>query len=62
MEIRPRQPSTKGAPDVFTGDVWIDVIARGEEPSRVRVNVVRFGPVARNAWHAHADGQTIHVT
>ena len=62
MEIRPKLPSTKGGPDVFTGDVWIDVIARGEEPSRVRVNVVRFAPGARNAWHAHAVGQTIHVT
>jgi quercetin dioxygenase-like cupin family protein len=62
MEIRSRQPSAKGAPDVFTGDVWIDIIARGEEPSRVRVNVVRFAPSARNAWHAHAVGQTIHVT
>ena len=62
MEIRPKLPSTKGGPDVFTGDVWIDVIARGEEPSRVRVNMVRFAPGARNAWHAHAVGQTIHVT
>jgi quercetin dioxygenase-like cupin family protein len=28
----------------------------------VRVNVVRFAPGARNAWHAHAVGQTVHVT
>ena len=62
MEIRPKLPSTKGAPAVFTGEVWIDVIVRGEEPSRVRVSVVRFAPGARNAWHAHAVGQTIHVT
>jgi len=26
------------------------------------VNVVRFAPGARNAWHAHAVGQTVHVT
>ena len=62
MRIRPTVPSTKGGPDIFSGDVWIDVIARGEEPSRVRVNVVRFAPGARNAWHAHAVGQTLHVT
>jgi quercetin dioxygenase-like cupin family protein len=62
MQIRPKQPSAKGSSDVFTGDVWLDVIARGEEPSRVRVNVVRFAPGARNAWHAHAVGQTLHVT
>jgi quercetin dioxygenase-like cupin family protein len=24
--------------------------------------VVRFAPAARNAWHSHAVGQTLHVT
>jgi quercetin dioxygenase-like cupin family protein len=62
MEIQPKQPSAKGGADMFTGDVWLDVIARGEEPSRIRVSVVRFAPGARNAWHAHAVGQTLHVT
>jgi quercetin dioxygenase-like cupin family protein len=28
----------------------------------MRVNVVRFAPGARNAWHSHALGQTLHVT
>ena len=28
----------------------------------MRVNVVRFAPRARNAWHMHAVGQTLHVT
>ena len=62
MQHRPKQPTVKAPPDTFTGDAWYDVIARGEEPSRVRVNVVRFAPGARNAWHAHAVGQTVHVT
>jgi quercetin dioxygenase-like cupin family protein len=62
MEIRPIQPSTKGGADMFTGDVWLDVIVRGEEPSRVRASLVHFAPGARNAWHAHAMGQTLHVT
>jgi quercetin dioxygenase-like cupin family protein len=62
MHIQPKQPTAKGGPDIFTGDAWIDVIARGEEPSRVRVSVVRFAPGTRNAWHAHAVGQTVHVT
>jgi quercetin dioxygenase-like cupin family protein len=62
MQIRSARPTTKGGPDRFHGDVWLDVIAEGEEPSRVRVSVVRFAPGARNAWHAHAVGQTIHVT
>ena len=62
MEIQPKLPSAKGGADMFTGDVWLDVIARGEEPSRVRVSVVRFAPGSRNAWHAHAVGQTLYVT
>ena len=62
MEIRRKPQTTKGGSDIFTGDAWIDVIVRGEPSSRVRVNVVRFAPGARNAWHAHSDGQTLHVT
>ena len=62
MEIQPKQPSTKGPAEMFTGDVWFDVIAKGEEPSRMRVNTVRFSPGARTAWHSHAVGQTLHVT
>ncbi len=62
MEVRPNRPSAKGPAEWFTGDVWIDAIARGEEPSRVRVSAVRFTPGARTAWHSHALGQTLHVT
>ena len=61
MEKVPAQPTTKAPAERFTGDVWVDVIARGEPPSRVRVNVVRLAPGARNAWHAHALGQTLRV-
>jgi quercetin dioxygenase-like cupin family protein len=62
MEIQPKRPSTKGSAERFIGDVWIDPLASGEEPSRIRVSLVRFAPGARNAWHAHAVGQTLHVT
>jgi quercetin dioxygenase-like cupin family protein len=62
MEIVLKQPSAKGPAAWFTGDVWIDAIARGEEPSRVRVSAVRFAPGARTAWHSHALGQTLCVT
>jgi len=62
MEVQPKPPSGKGPADWFTGDVWIDAIARGEEPSRVRVSAVRFTPGARTAWHSHARGQTLYVT
>jgi quercetin dioxygenase-like cupin family protein len=62
MEIQPSRSTEKASADRFIGDAWIDRIASGEDPSRVRVNVVRFAPGARNAWHSHAVGQTVHVT
>lgn len=62
MELLNKGPSTKGPAERFTGDVWFDVIARGEGESRIRVNVVRFAPGARTAWHSHGLGQTLHVT
>jgi quercetin dioxygenase-like cupin family protein len=62
MEFLAKQPTIKAPAETFTGDAWFDVIARGEGPSRLRVNVVRFAPGARNAWHSHALGQTLHVT
>ena len=62
MKILAKRPSTMGAADRFIGDVWIDRLAGGEPASRLRVNLVRFAPGARNAWHSHALGQTLHVT
>lgn len=62
MQLEPKPPTTKGPAGWFTGDVWIDSIARGEEPSRVRVSAVHFTPTARTAWHSHAVGQTLYVT
>ena len=62
MEVQPKQPSARGPAEWFTGDVWIDTIARGEEPSRVRMSAVHFAPGGRTAWHSHALGQTLYVT
>jgi quercetin dioxygenase-like cupin family protein len=62
VEIKPKPPSVKGPGNWFTGDVWIDAVARGEEPSRVNVSAVRFTPGARTAWHSHSTGQTLYVT
>ena len=62
MEILPERPTTKASADRFTGDAWFDQIVRGESPSRIRASIVRFAPGARNAWHVHAMGQTLHVT
>jgi quercetin dioxygenase-like cupin family protein len=62
MEFLPDRPTAKAPAETFTGDAWIDQIVQGKEPSRVRAALVRFAPGARNAWHAHGVGQTVHVT
>ena len=51
----------KGPKAWFTGTVWIDEIATGETPSRLKVNRVSFEPGARTAWHTHPVGQALHV-
>ena len=53
--------SRKGEADYFTGSVWVDEIAVGAEPSRVRLYRVSFEPGARTAWHTHPLGQVLHV-
>ena len=62
MEVQRRKPTAKGPAEWFTGDVWIDPIARGEPPSRLTVSAVHFTPGARTAWHSHSNGQTLYVT
>ena len=63
MEItRTRPPSRRGPAEWFTGDVFIDPIAAGPGPSRLRALSVHFTPGARTAWHTHPLGQVIHVT
>ncbi|WP_328696303.1 (R)-mandelonitrile lyase [Streptomyces sp. NBC_00342] len=61
MEFVTSQPTGKGPKAWFDGDVWFDVIHAGQEPSRLRANIVRFAPGARTAWHHHAVGQTLHI-
>jgi quercetin dioxygenase-like cupin family protein len=53
--------SRQGEAEYFTGKVWIDEIAVGAEPSRVRFYRVSFEPGARTAWHTHPLGQVLHV-
>ncbi|QQM38650.1 cupin domain-containing protein [Streptomyces liliifuscus] len=62
MKFLERQPSSKGPAQRFAGDAWVDMIAEGEAPSRLRAGVVRFAPCARTAWHRHSGGQTLHAT
>jgi quercetin dioxygenase-like cupin family protein len=61
MEIVQPPPTSKLPAQMFTGDAWADVIHRGEDPSRVRANMVRFAPGARTAWHSHSLGQTLYI-
>jgi quercetin dioxygenase-like cupin family protein len=61
VEIPAKQPTAKGPAAMFTGDVWLDPIVRGEEPSHLRMSAVHFTPSARTAWHSHAVGQTLYV-
>jgi quercetin dioxygenase-like cupin family protein len=51
----------KGPEAWFTGTVWIDEIATGSAPSRMKANRVSFEPGARTAWHTHPVGQALHV-
>jgi quercetin dioxygenase-like cupin family protein len=62
LELKPVTPTAKGPASTFTGDVYVNPIYRGEEPSRMIVSLVRFTPGARTSWHSHAVGQTLHVT
>jgi quercetin dioxygenase-like cupin family protein len=61
MELLKQPQTGKGPAEWFAGDVWFDVIYRGEEPSRARANMVKFAPGARTAWHSHGLGQTLHI-
>ena len=61
-ERQPKTPTAKGPEAWFDGDVYFNAYYKGDEPSRTRLNLVRFTPGAHTAWHRHAVGQTLHVT
>ena len=61
QQLLDQKPSTKAPAAVFTGDAWWNVIYDGQEPSRARLNHVRFAPGARTNWHSHVLGQTLHI-
>ena len=62
MELLSVSPTAKAPANNFTGDVYVNPIYRGKEPSRMIVSLVRFTPGARTNWHSHAMGQTLHGT
>ncbi|WP_371574654.1 cupin domain-containing protein [Streptomyces sp. NBC_01314] len=61
MELLKQPPPRKLPAEWFTGDAYANVIRRGEAPSGMRANMVRFTPGARTAWHSHALGQTLCI-
>jgi quercetin dioxygenase-like cupin family protein len=61
MHIVRKQPTAKGPAEMFTGDVWLDPVARGPEPSHLSMASVHFTPGAHTAWHSHEGGQTLYV-
>lgn len=62
MELKPVSPTAKAPAELFTGDVYVSPIYKGDDPSRMIVSLVRFTPGAYTNWHSHAVGQTLHVT
>jgi quercetin dioxygenase-like cupin family protein len=62
MELKKKPASGKGPAQMFTGDVYIDPIARSQQGTGLGVASVHFTPGARTAWHHHHGGQTLHVT
>jgi quercetin dioxygenase-like cupin family protein len=60
--IQPKEPTSKGPAEWFTGDVWIDGIVQPGDHSQLSVGAVHFTPGARTAWHSHEGGQTLYIT
>lgn len=62
MNIEDKPATAKASAEQFTGDVWVDSIARPKGAGqRATASLVRFSPGARTAWHSHTLGQTLHV-
>jgi quercetin dioxygenase-like cupin family protein len=61
MELEQRKPTSRGPTEWFTGDVYIDAVARGHGATPTSIGLVHFMPGARTAWHAHEIGQTLYV-
>jgi quercetin dioxygenase-like cupin family protein len=61
MEMLDKPSTTKGPAEWFTGDVYVDGIARAQGAD-VTIGAVHFTPCAHTAWHRHTVGQTLYVT
>src|SRR5664280_2861458 len=56
LNLQPKPPTTKAPAETFTGDAWYDVLAAGDEPSRIlgrsRISLPTRSTAATEA-HAH---------
>jgi hypothetical protein len=52
VERKPLSPTAKAPGQNFTGDVYVNPLYKGEDPSRMIVSLVRFTPGARTNWQA----------
>jgi quercetin dioxygenase-like cupin family protein len=62
MEHVTDTPTLKTPAELFTGDVYLNMIEAPSNPARLAAALVRFTPGAHSNWHSHALGQTLHVT
>jgi quercetin dioxygenase-like cupin family protein len=64
MELRRAgtQPSAKGPPENFTGNVRVDPLFLSPGPAKFSGAYVTFEEGARSAWHTHPCGQTLIIT
>ena len=60
MQVIPPAPTVKAPMERFTGDVYLNTLHTGQNPSRLVAAIVRFTPGARTNWHSHPLGQTLH--
>lgn len=56
------QPSAKGSPEYFTGNVRVDPLFPAKDAAPFSGAYVTFEPGARSAWHTHPTGQHLIVT
>ncbi|MGY5612487.1 (R)-mandelonitrile lyase [Vibrio brasiliensis] len=56
------QGSFSGAPELFTGDVHVEMIFPENDDAHYSAAYVTFQPGARTAWHEHPAGQHMVVT
>ncbi|TBH20600.1 (R)-mandelonitrile lyase [Thermus thermamylovorans] len=60
MELLRQRRTERGSADWFTGEVFLEVLLPAR-PGEVGLLLVRFAPGGRTHWHAHPQGQVLHV-